>query len=159
MKPQMQIVIAATSVLMIPTYSEGLTLCAHNNTYIGVLKKTPNGVSIDVDSTEKTWQVTFEHNVVTGLAACNSIDGTRGVAKTNLYTSASDSGTKCWCKMEPVPSYSNNEPGSETGLTSYWVFLTTYVDRSECESSCTQACAESMQRDLTYRSNVYESIW
>ena len=171
MKKHICLMVASVLMIMGNSASYGLTLCARNSTYIGVLKKSPNGVSSDSDSTAKTWRVTFDYNVptqahpegeprvVTGLAACNEIDGTKGVAKTNLYTTAEDAGTKCWCKMEPVPAYSNNAAGSETGLTSYWVFLFTYDNVTACAAECAQNCASAMQTDSTFRANVYESIW
>ncbi len=132
----------------------GITICAKNNTYVGVLKKNVAGQSSEYNNTGKIWKIDYGYKVVTGIAACNEITGTRGVAKTNLFTSATDAGEQCWCKMEPVTAY-----GYEAGITSYWVFFNTYADASTCASSCTEACMNAMKSDTSFRSAVFEAVW
>ena len=132
------------------------TICAKNNTFVGVLKKSVAGLNTGYayDNTNKEWKVDFGYKVITGVAACNEISGTTGVAQTNLYTSAVDAGEDCWCKMEPVTNY-----GYETGITSYWVFFNQYADAATCASSCTEACMNAMKSNTTFRSAVFDAVW
>jgi len=132
-------------------------VCVKNNTFIAFLKKSVNGTTGSSTNTGKQWTVTFDYGnnvskTVTGLAACNEISGTTGTAKTNLYTSASDAGTKCWCQIGPAY-------GAETGLTSYWVFLDTYQDSSTCASSCANDCMTAVKTNTTFRTAIFEAIW
>ena len=131
-----------------------LTICAKSSTYVGIVKKNPDGISSTYDNDNKYWKVDFDYKTVTGLAACNEISGTVATATTNLYTSSVDVGQHCWCKMEPVKAY-----GYETGLTSYWIYLTAYADASTCGNSCTSACADAVKSNLSFRTGMYESIW
>jgi hypothetical protein len=136
-----------------------VTVCAKNGTYVGLLKKNVTGSTGGYSNDGKIWYVDFDYGNnttrrITGLAACNEISGTVATPRTNLYTSASDSGEYCWCKMEPVYSY-----GIETGITSYWIFLDTYADATTCASSCTNACMNAVKTNTTFRSGMYESVW
>lgn len=149
---------------LLPVVAHGTTVCAVNNSYIAVFKKTLTSGTLDYssDGTTKTWQVTMADSganyskTVTGVAACNEVTGTRGTAKTNLYTTPSDVGQYCWCKLEPVEAY-----GYETGIASYWVFNKTYTDAASCASGCATQCGNDMAStlDSSFRSSILEAIW
>ena len=101
-------------------------------------------------------QIRIKHGkTITGIAACNEVSGSYATATTNLQTTQSDEGDKCWCKMEPVWDYDNRE----SGITSYWVFLNTMTDAATCASSCASACKTAMESDSTYRAGIFESVW
>ena len=146
---------------LVPVVALGTTVCAVNNSYIAVFKKTITTGSVDEhDDTNKTWQVTMTASnyskTVTGIAACNEVSGTVNSPKTNLYTTTTDVGPNCWCKMEPVEAY-----GYETGIASYWVLNNVYADAGTCASSCATKCATDMAAapTSTFRSFVFEAIW
>lgn len=160
-------------LLIQPLSVFGATVCARNGTYISILRKDVNGTSGECtnsintqDPTDKTktWKIVYDYKTITGYAACNTISGTYARAKTNLYTTPSDEGTHCWCKMEPVSTY-----GYTTGIVSYWVYLNTFEDSTAClgntnscnsnTNGCTAACMNAMKNDNTFRGAVFESIW
>ncbi len=139
--------------------ANAVTVCAKNNTYVGILKKNIAGTTGTSSNNGKIWYVDFDYGNnttkrVTGIAACNGISGTYATPQTNLYTSSVDQGKYCWCKMEPVYSY-----GTETGITSYWMFLDTYTDAATCASNCTNDCMTAVKTNTTFRSAMYESVW
>lgn len=165
MKKIIKILIMSSLILVnIETSYGDTTVCAKTNTFVGVLSRKTNGTVIDVNTTNKTWKLEFDYgdnktHIVTGMSACNKISGTPSTATTNLYTDELDVGNYCWCKMAPVPSYSNNTDGSETGLTSYWVFHGDMESNSECANNCAKKCATDMATDANFRNSVYNSIW
>ena len=143
----------------------GVTLCAKKGTYIGILRKSINGNtaectnSVDAqDSTikTKTWKIDYGYKTITGYAACNTISGTYATSTTNLYTTPSDEGIHCWCKMEPVEAY-----GYETGIASYWVLNKSYADETSCAAGCATQCATDMAATptSTFRNAILEAIW
>lgn len=146
--------IISGAILVLMNQAFGITLCAKNNTYVGILKKDVAGLSGESTNDGKKWKIDFGYKIITGIAACNEVSGTYATPLTNLYTSSGDAGDKCWCKMEPVLSY-----GYETGITSHWMFLSTYSDASSCASSCTAACMNAVKSDTVFRSAMYESVW
>lgn len=149
------------------TSSYAYTICAKNNTYVGVLRKNVNGTVSDVTNGEvngnqkKQWKVTYDYKTITGYAACNEIAGDSvGAPKTNLYTNAGDEGQYCWCEMWPI--YDEDLSSTydyETGITSYWVYFNDYTTPESCASSCTSACANAMATNQTFRSAVFEAVW
>lgn len=149
-----KIILMITAILITSLSAYGFTTCARNNTYIGIFKKNVDGTSKTIDNTQKIWQVVFPDQTLTGYASCNDITGTANTPKTNLVTSAADTGVNCWCEMWPIEDY-----GFETGPTSYWIYLQAYVDSTTCASSCTDACATAMKDDDTFRTAVFESMW
>ena len=150
---------------LMPIVANGTTtVCAVNNSYIAVFKKTLTSATVDASAngTTKTWQVTMEDSgtgyskTVTGVAACNEVTGTVNSPKTNLYTTATDIGPNCWCKMEPVEAY-----GYETGIASYWVLNKSYADETSCAAGCATHCATDMAATptSTFRNAILEAIW
>ena len=157
--------ILMTILCLMPVVANGTTtVCAVNNSYIAVFKKTLTSASVDASAngTTKTWQVSMADTgtnyskTVTGIAACNEVTGTRGTAKTNLYTTTNDIGQYCWCKMEPVEAY-----GYETGIASYWVFNKEYASADACRDACSTQCATDIASisDSSFRSSILEAIW
>ena len=140
----------------------GYTICAKDNTFVGVLRKNVNGTVIDVTDTggKKQWVVEYNYKTITGCAACNEISGSVGVPQTNLYTNAGDAGRYFWCQMWPV--YDDDDTTNyhyETGITSYWVYLDDYGTAADCASDCTSDCASAMATNRAFRSAVFESVW
>ena len=143
--------------------ADALTICAHTNTYVAVLKKSIDGKSYSADSSNKIWNVVFDYTtvdgnsdkVLTGMAACNGVSSTVNTALTNLYTTPSDIGTNCWCKIYPITEY-----GLSTGLASYWVlFKDDYLTDEACAESCTEACALAIKNNTNgFRAAVFDSI-
>lgn len=143
------------SILISYMFEAGaITTCAPTGTYIGILKKNVAGTSGDYTDATKEWQVVFDYTTITGNAACNQISGTYAVPKTNLYTNAGDEGIHCWCQMWPSSYYNKT-----TGLTSYWMYLTSYPDSTTCASTCTSACKTAVMSDTTFRGAMFESVW
>lgn len=129
------------------TPSFATMMCKHKNTYIASVSKSTNGTSHSViDATAKTWSATFPQYTITGNAACNDISGTTGTANTALYTVSADQGINCWCEMQ--------QP-----ISSYWVYLKSYNDLSECESDCTSDCGAAIQSNVAYRTSVLDAVW
>jgi len=172
------LIIMACLIYGIPSY--GANVCAKTNTYIGVLRKDLNGTYLDsgnlpmIDNTIKAWRTDFDYDndsikekTITGLASCNGITNTFGTAVTNLYTDATDSGTNCWCKMEPVRVAGAYSDKRLTGITSYWTYLTAFSTESDCASDCTTACAHAVAdstwavsgNNIGFRSKLFEAIW
>ena len=150
---------------LMPVVALGTTVCAVNNTYIGLFKKSVGGTVTTYSAANKTWKVTLTNGddytrVITGIAACNEVSGTVGTATTNLYTTTTDVGQHCWCKFDPVYDY-----GQESGIASYWVYHGVYLDGSSnpdpetCASSCTNACATDIATDATFRTSMFNAIW
>lgn len=157
----------AVGLCLMPVVAFGTTVCAVDKTYIGLFKKNVGGNKADnvVSVSDKTWKVTLTDGadytrVITGIAACNEVSGTDGVATTNLYTTTTDIGQHCWCKFDPVYAY-----GQETGIASYWVHKGVYLDGNNdpdantCASSCTTACADAIAEDTTFRTAMFNAIW
>ncbi len=150
------------ALCLMPVVAFGTTVCAVNNSYIAVFKKTitTGTVNEHEDGTTKTWKVTMTDTnyskTITGVAACNEVSGTNGTAQTNLYTTRTDVGQHCWCKMEPVEAY-----GYETGIASYWVYNKAYADATACAAACSTQCATDMAAAPTssFRSAVFDAIW
>ena len=139
------------------------TICGKNNTYVGVVRKNVNGTVLNVtnNASKKQWAVEYDYKTITGYAACNEITGTAGAPKTNLYTTAADAGQYCWCEMWPI--YDDSDATNyhyETGLTSWWVYLSDFSNASSCASGCASACANAMANDTNgFRSAVFEAVW
>ena len=130
-------------------------VCAKTGTYVGILKVNVDGDNYQINNDQKQWMVNYNYKTITGLAACNEIDGTFATPATNLVTSYADSGQNCWCKMEPVSDF-----GYETGIVSYWVFLSNeYDDTNACDAACTEHCATAMADNQVFRSGVFNSLW
>ena len=146
-----------------------VTMCVKNNTYIGVLRKNVNGSVTDVTndttvgSEKKQWKITFDYKSITGYAACNEISGSFGVAQTNLYTDASNVGQYCWCQMFPIYESGSADYDSESGASSFWVYLKEFTGGSavsDCASSCTSACANAIANNTDgFRSAIFEAVW
>ncbi len=129
------------------TPSFATMMCKHKSTYIASVSKSTNGTSHSVtNATNKTWSATFPNYTITGNAACNDISGTTGTANTALYTVAADEGVHCWCEMQ--------QP-----ISSYWVYLKSYSDKSACASGCASDCGAAIQSNATYRTNVLDAVW
>ena len=168
-------------MIMVVTTSYAYTICAKNNTYVGVLRKSVDGsVTLVTNTTtpniRKQWKTTFDYagvdKVITGYAACNEVSGSFGTPVTNLYTNAGDAGQYCWCQMWPIRDTADlNNYDYETGITSYWVFLKDAGTAESCASNCTSNCANAMAYNwgsgMTpanpasggFRYAVYESVW
>ena len=149
-------------MMMIVPAVHAYTICAKNNTYVGVVRKGVNGTVADVTNSngKKQWAVEYNYKTITGFAACNGVSGTYGTPKTNLYTNAGDAGQYCWCEMWPI--YDDDDTTNyhyETGITSYWVYLGDYSTSASCASDCTSDCASAMATNQTFRSAVFESVW
>ena len=130
-------------------------VCAKSGTYIGILKIDTNGESFEINPDNKQWKVNYDYKTITGLAACNEIGGAFANPTTDLITSYADSGTNCWCKMEPVFDY-----GYDTGIVSYWVFLRNDYDSPDaCNNACTEHCASAMSFDSDFRRGIFNSLW
>lgn len=154
MEKMKKIVAAVTLGVFVTGFAGAATVCARNNTFVGVLRKNVAGTTGASDATEKVWRVDYDYTTISGLAACNEITGTKGVPQTNLITNNIDEGMYCWCKMEPVSAYN-----MEVGITSYWVFLKEFAGADACASSCASDCMQAMQSDTSFRSAVFEAVW
>lgn len=152
-------------------------VCIKSYSFVGTLRSGIGTPAFNPDTTLKTWRVTFDFDndstidqTITGLAACNGVSGNYGVANTGLFTDASDTGTQCWCKMEPV---ADEYLGTTkyTGITSYWVYLTDYGTDNEtnenlCNNNCTSECARMFSNDNNtidannqFQQKIFQSIW
>ena len=150
---------------LMPVVAFGTTVCAVDNTYIGLFKPLVGGTVTASSDANKTWKLTFDdgngyNRVITGISACNEVSGTAGVATTNLYTATTDEGQHCWCKFEPVYAYDNRE----SGIASYWVYKQVYTtngdpDATACASGCATACATAIATDATFRGKMFDAIW
>ena len=157
-------------------------VCVKSDSFVGTLRAGA-GIPANPNNDTKAWRVDFNFSdgatqTITGVAACNGIEGTYGEANTGLFTDASDTGTKCWCKMEPVVD-EYLETTKYTGITSYWVYLKDYGAYTEtnenlCASgdattdvpSCTAECARMFSNDAQildgnsgFQQKIFEAIW
>ena len=155
--------IVGLMMAMVLTNAGAYTICGKTNTFVGAVRKNVNGTVVDVTNTatKKQWAVAYDYKTITGYAACNEISGTVGSPKTNLYTTAQDAGQYCWCEMWPI--YDDDDTTNyhyETGMSSWWVLLSTYSNSSDCASGCTSACANAMANNTnSFRSAVFEAVW
>ncbi|MBQ0013137.1 MAG: hypothetical protein KBS86_01010 [Proteobacteria bacterium] len=133
--------------LLVCASSYGTTsMCKRSNTAIIVLSKSTNGTSATSNTSSKTWTVKFNYTTMTGSASCNEISGTANTANTALFSTASDVGPQCWCRMD-------------TPAVSYWTYLRSYSGASDCASGCTSACADAAKTSTAFRTGMFESIW
>ena len=139
-----------------------LNICMKKGSAVLVLKKSINGTNPTYDATKKIWKATYDYTsvdgnankLITGIAACNDVSGTVNTATTNLQTTQNDVGSNCWCMMWPVSEY-----GTYTGITSWWVMHSSFVDATACASGCAAACANSMANNTNgFRSAVFDSV-
>lgn len=167
-----KIIMIIGTIIITCNVALGVTVCAKNKTYIGILKKDISGTSGTSSNNDKIWAVNFNYTdnvtkTVTGIAACNEVSGTYATPQTNLYTSSADSGEQCWCKMKPVYIENSQTYRYKTGITSYWMFLKTFGDATSCASggtgtdadSCATACMNAVKTNTAFRSAMYESVW
>lgn len=156
-------------------------VCIKSYSFVGTLRAGAGTPTYKSDTSIKAWKVEFDFDnnstidqTITGVAACNGIEGTYGEANTGLFTDASDTGTKCWCKMEPVVD-STFGTTKYTGITSYWVYLKdygTYTETNEnlCASGddngCAAECARMFSNDAqalgdnkNFQQKIFEAIW
>jgi len=142
--------------------ANALNICIKKGSYVGVLKKSINGTNIVSDATKKIWGATYDYTSVngnsakkiTGIAACNDVAGTVGVATTNLKTYATDEGANCWCMMWPVSDY-----GTYTGITSWWVLHSVMADDATCAADCAAACGNSVANNTNgFRDAIFDAV-
>ena len=169
---------------IIYVYTAGATeVCIKSYSFVGTLRAGAGTPTYKSDTSIKAWKVEFDFDnnstidqTITGVAACNGIEGTYGEANTGLFTDASDTGTKCWCKMEPVVD-STFGTTKYTGITSYWVYLKDYGAYTETNenlcangdadtASCVAECARMFSNDNQvldgnngFQQKIFEAIW
>ena len=154
---KVKLIFMITSALItLPVFA--VQMCVKTNTYISVFRKDVNGTSGEYKNsdTDKIWKVVYNYKTITGFASCNSLSSTTN--PTTVVTTGATSGENCWCKMAPVPTYTNGIP---TGVVSYWVYLKTFDDADACaaNSGCTASCMNAMKSDASFRGTVFGTIW
>lgn len=150
------IITVTASMMVMPVFA--VQMCVKTNTYISVFRRDVNGTSGEYKNsdTDKIWKVVYDYKTITGFASCNSLASTTN--PTTVVTTGATSGVNCWCKMAPVPTYTNGIP---TGVVSYWVYLKNYDSADECadNSGCTASCMNAMKSDASFRDTVFSTIW
>ncbi len=141
-------------------HAHATTMCIHTDSYVATLVKSRDGISQTVNS-DGTFYVTFEYftssreygsetaaggNRVYGVAACNEIVGTHGVADGSVSTATIDVGENCWCGMT-YPAVSD------------WVFNKSYASDAACAADCTTSCATLVRENANFRGAIYTAIW
>ena len=100
-------------------------------------------------ATNATWSVEFPYGIVSGVASCNSIEGTWATAysgdQNNITTGYQTGQMNCWCRMlSPVRSA--------------WVINNTFGLASDCASSCAYYCGSSVRSSgANFRRAVFGS--
>ncbi len=150
------IITVTASMMVMPVFA--VQMCVKTNTYISVFRRDVNGTSGEYKNsdTDKIWKVVYDYKTITGFASCNSLASTTN--PTTVVATGATSGVNCWCKMAPVPTYTNGIP---TGVVSYWVYLKNYDSADECadNSGCTASCMNAMKSDASFRDTVFSTIW
>lgn len=157
--------IIMAAILFMSDIAVGAEMCVRTNTYISVFRQNVNGNSAECSNsdTDKIWKVSYDYRDITGFASCNALDSTTN--PTTVVTTGATTGTNCWCKIAPVPTYTNDIP---TGVVSYWVHLKTYDSAESCNdgnscnsshSGCTASCMNAMKSDAAFRGKIFNSIW
>ena len=150
------IITVTASMMVMPVFA--VQMCVKTNTYISVFRRDVNGTSGEYKNsdTDKIWKVVYDYTTITGFASCNSLASTTN--PTTVVATGATSGVNCWCKMAPVPTYTNGIP---TGVVSYWVYLKNYDSADECadNSGCTASCMNAMKSDASFRDTVFSTIW
>lgn len=140
------------------------TTCIHNQTAVFVIKKDVTPVSVSLNTSDMTFQLQFDYDLMpgneasrmaTGMSTCNEITtdtagntATQGSANTHLRASNADVGTHCWCSL--------------TGpVTTWWVYNRSYSDDDSCASNCTSDCANAIQNNTNgfLTNGIYRAIW
>ena len=95
------------------------------------------------DAANMTWDVTAPYGHLTGIAVCNSTEGTRSTASGTDFPTGT-SGVHCWCKML--------SPGR-----SAWVYSIESSSASDCASSCAAYCGARVRNRSDFRSALFGS--
>lgn len=139
-------IFALLGLLVCATSYGTMPMCKRSKTAIVILSKSTNGTGATSNASSKTWTVTFDYTTMRGSASCNEISGTTNTANTALFTTASDVGPQCWCRMD-------------TPAVSYWTYLRSYSGEEGCASGCASACADAAKTSTAFRTGMFESIW
>ena len=99
------------------------------------------------NATTATWSVTFPDYTVSGIASCNSLNGTYATAYpeyNNQITQGETSGAECWCRMT-------------SPVRSAWVFSITGSSASDCAAGCADYCGRRVLSDTSFRGGTFGS--
>ena len=171
---KIKICILSLMMLFITGVSHAEEMCVTSGFNFIVLHASVDGVVQDVNPTKKQFSIQFDsdaksyHRRITGIASCNEINvnddngtATQNTVTTKLYTTTSDEGQYCWCKMEPVyDSTDTTHYPTRVGLASYWQYLTSYNDNASCAADCATDCANAIANNTNdFRTVMFNSIW
>ncbi len=125
-------------------------VCVRSGITILVLSKDDTSGVVVNDTNSERWNVRVGYetypgsNKIYGNVMCSNSFGTYGVANARLDEMVIETGGEnCWCRMT-FP------------MSSYWIF----VSEGNCNTaSCANACATAYAKDVTFRSNMIDSIW
>ena len=100
----------------------------------------------------ETWSVTFANSVnggmVSGIASCNSLTSTWGVAHPEYNNQISkgyqDDGLHCWCRMT-------------SPVRSAWVYTQPKNSASHCAAGCANTCSILIHDYADFRTAVFNS--
>ena len=97
---------------------------------------------------DATWTTTFPYGTISGIASCNNIEGTWGVAhpqyNDQITQGYQDGAVHCWCRMTS-PARSAGVAGFSDGTASY------------CATQCANYCGRSIRDNTYFRTAMYGS--
>ena len=100
------------------------------------------------NAAESTWSVTFPNYTVSGIASCNSLTGSWGIAypeyNDQITAGYQTNQLQCWCRMT-------------SPVRSAWLYDRQYDSASECASDCAKYCGYYTQHMSNFRTAMYGS--
>ena len=111
-----------------------------------ILDPSVAGDDFTRDEEEKTWSTVFSYGTISGIASCNSIEGTYANAysgnQNNIKPEYQNGQLNCWCRMT-------------SPVRSAWVFNTVRETASDCASRCANLCSYYIRINSEFRAGVF----
>ena len=102
-----------------------------------ILDPSVAGTDDSYDDTSNTWTATFSYGIVSGVATCNSTQGTNSIAYPQYNFDTGTTGANCWCRML-------------TPARSAWVHESESSSYN-CSNNCAYNCGHFFHTDVYFR--------
>ena len=139
--------ISIIGAIVFITTTNATTMCVTSDNNSIILDPSIEGTNSTGISENMTWTATFSYGTVSGIAACNSTNGSyaRAYPEYNFDNNhTSSEGVHCWCRMT-------------SPVRSAWVYDGDVSSASFCASGCANRCGRYVQGYSDFRGGVFTS--